>query len=153
VRTYDRTVGAHQLEVLMDWSIHHVNINSLDVRQCAAFYRDIVGISEGVFERSAPEKRGYVSPGSNNIVLIGEQNRGIHIVKPNVEFAKNNGFAHNPTIGGHFAITVTDLAAVRKRLDTAGIVYSYGGEYAMAGVINLYVYDPSMNMVEINQLV
>ncbi len=65
---------------------------------------------------------------------------------------KNNGFFHNPVIGGHFAITVPDLAAVQKRLDEAGIVYSYGGQYAMSGVLNLYVYDPSMNMIEINQI-
>jgi catechol 2,3-dioxygenase-like lactoylglutathione lyase family enzyme len=136
----------------MDWSIHHVNIASHDVRKTVDFFRDIIGMTEGKFERSGTEKRGWTA-GDDHIAVFGTNNRGIHIVKPRVEFAKNNGFFHNPVIGGHFAITVPDLAAVQKRLDEAGIVYSYGGQYAMSGVLNLYVYDPSMNMIEINQII
>jgi len=60
---------------------------------------------------------------------------------------------HNPTIGGHVAITVLDLDAVKRRLEAAGILYSDAGQYAMAGYRQIYLYDPSMNLLEVNQRV
>ena len=75
------------------------------------------------------------------------------IVKPIPTFARDNNLPLNPTIGGHVAITVTDLAAVKRRLDAADVVYADVGEYAMAGMRSLYLYDPAMNVVEINQVV
>jgi hypothetical protein len=48
---------------------------------------------------------------------------------------------------------VPDIEAVKRRLEAAGIVYSDAGVYAMKGVHQIYVYDPSKNVIEINQLV
>jgi catechol 2,3-dioxygenase-like lactoylglutathione lyase family enzyme len=137
----------------MDWSIHHVNIQAHNVRETVAFFRDVIGLTEGSWKLPPAELRGNFRADPDYLALMGENSRGIHIVKPVPEFAKNNGFFLNPTIGGHFAITVANLAAVKARLDKAGIMYSEGGRYAMAGVTNIYLYDPSMNMIEVNQLV
>ena len=64
-----------------------------------------------------------------------------------------NGLDHNPTIGGHVAITVPDIDVVKRRLDAAGIQYSDAGRYAMVGFHQIYLYDPSMNLIEVNQRV
>jgi catechol 2,3-dioxygenase-like lactoylglutathione lyase family enzyme len=137
----------------LDWSIHHVNIAAHNVRQTVAFFRDIVGIPEGTWKFPPKGKLGNFNGDADHLAVLGDNNRGIHIVKPVPEFAKNNGLLVNPTIGGHFAISVPDLAAVKRRLDAAGIMYSEGGQYAMDGVTNIYLYDPSMNLFEINQIV
>lgn len=137
----------------MDWSIHHVNIQSHDVRKTVKFFEEIIGIPEGKWTLPTNNSRGDFDAGPEYLALMGENSRGIHIVKPVPEFARKNGLSLNPTIGGHFAITVQDLDAVKSRLDAANIMYSIGGEYAMAGVKNLYLYDPSMNIIEINQLI
>ena len=140
------------------WEIHHVNLPAHDVRQSAAFFSAIFGMREGVFQRPAQggnfrsdpaalaafEQSGGGAAGPNN---------GLHLVKPVASFAPDNGLVHNPTIGGHVAITVPDLDAVKRRLEAAGILYSDAGQYAMAGYRQIYLYDPSMNLLEVNQRV
>jgi catechol 2,3-dioxygenase-like lactoylglutathione lyase family enzyme len=134
----------------MTWSIHHVNLPAHDVRETVAFFRDILGMTEGQFHRP-PGNAGNFRSDPAALAVFGEQNRGLHIVKPVPSFARDNNLLHNPTIGGHVAITVADLDAVRRKLDAAGFVYSDAGEYAMAGYRQIYLHDPSMNLIEINQ--
>ena len=135
----------------MSWYIHHVNLQAHDVRQAAGFFRDIVGMEEGAW--AYPEQTGEVDHNPNTIAYFGTGNRGLHIVRAITSFAADNGFIHNPTIGGHHAICVSDVLAVKRRLEAAGIVVSDAGVYAMAGMHQIYCYDPSMNVVEINQVV
>lgn len=135
----------------MDWSIHHVNIQAHDVKATAAFLRDVIGLPPG--EWTYPDRPGELHHRDDTIAYFGTGNRGIHVVKPIPTFARDNGFIHNPTVGGHPAITVPDVKAVMARLDAAGIPYSDAGTYAMKGVHQIYVYDPSMNVIEINQVV
>ena len=58
---------------------------------------------------------------------------------------------HNPTFGGHVAITVPDVKAVMDKMDKVGHLYSDAGTYAMAGLHQVYQDAPSMNFIEINQ--
>ena len=41
-----------------------------------------------------------------------------------------------------------DLDAVKRRMDEAGIVYSDAGENQLAGMRQIYVFDPSNNLIE-----
>jgi catechol 2,3-dioxygenase-like lactoylglutathione lyase family enzyme len=141
------------VETKVNWSIHHVNIPAHNVRESVAFFRDIIGLPEGQWKLPSNEFLGNFRADPDYLAIFGDNSRGIHIVKPVPEFAKNNGLLVNPTIGGHFAITVPDIAAVKARLDKAGIMYSEGGRYAMEGVTNIYLYDPSMNIIEVNQMI
>ena len=135
----------------MSWYVHHVNLQAHDVRATAAFFRDIVGMEEGRW--TYPEQTGEVGHNPDTIAYFGTDNRGLHIVRAITSFAVDNGFIHNPTIGGHHAICVPDVQAVKQRLEAAGVVVSDAGVYAMAGMHQIYCYDPSMNVVEINQVV
>jgi len=137
----------------MDWYIHHVNLPAHDIGQSRAFYRDIVGLPEGEWTYPPAAERGHVPEGPDTMVFFGTENRGLHIVKPIVTFAKNNNLLHNPTVGGHIAITVSDIELVMQRLDAAGIVYSNAKTYAMAGIHQVYVYEPGLRLIEINQSV
>lgn len=144
----------------MSWKIHHVNLPAHDVRESAAFYSAIFGMQEGTFKR--PAAGGSFRSDASAIAAFEQAhaermglgvNNGLHIVKPVPGFARDNGLAHNPTIGGHVAITVPDLDAVMRRLDAAGVMSSDAGQYAMVGYRQIYLYDPSMNLIEINQRV
>jgi catechol 2,3-dioxygenase-like lactoylglutathione lyase family enzyme len=135
----------------MGWYIHHVNIPAVDVPSTRAFLRDIAGL--GIGEWRYPPNQGELHHDDASIAYFGCENRGIHVVRPIPTFAVDNGFIHKPTVGGHFAITVPDIEAVKRRFDEAGVIYSDAGVYAMAGCHQLYVYDPSMNVIEINQVV
>lgn len=147
------------------WEIHHVNLPAHDVRESAAFYSAIFGMRETPFQRPTPGGAGSGNfrsdPGAlaafeqmaPNQSGMGTPNNGLHIVKPVPRFAKDNGLFHNPTIGGHVAITVPDLEMVKRRLEAAGVLYSDAGQYAMLGYRQIYLYDPSMNLIEINQRV
>jgi len=135
-----------------DWYIHHVNIPASDVRETVAFFRDLVGLKEGTWAYPDGQQLGDFDRGANAIAVFGSENRGIHIVKPDPAFAAKNGFKHNPTIGGHKAFTVQNIDAVIDRLNKAGIDYTDAGTYAMAGVRQVYVFDPSFNFIEVNQI-
>ncbi|MGI9476055.1 MAG: VOC family protein [Hyphomicrobiaceae bacterium] len=134
----------------MGWYIHHVNLPATNVAKTRAFLRDVIGFKLG--EWTYPASQGELHHDDNSIAFFGSGNRGIHAVRPIPTFAVDNGFVHNPTIGGHFALTVPDLKPVMQRFDEAGVIYSDAGIYAMAGIQQIYVYDPSMNVIEINQL-
>jgi catechol 2,3-dioxygenase-like lactoylglutathione lyase family enzyme len=140
------------------WSIHHVNLPAHDVREAAAFYAAIFGMAEEPFQR--PAGAGNFRSDAAALALFPQPgaasrgvNDGLHIVKPVPGFARDNALHHNPTIGGHVAITVPDLEAVKRRLDAAGVLYSDAGQYAMLGYRQIYLYDPSMNLIEVNQRV
>lgn len=136
-----------------DWILHHVNFQAHDVRQSVDFYVGIAGMVEGRWQ--APPDMGdfSIDPRELAILTLGGENRGLHVIRPDAGFGKRNGFAHNPSIGGHPAFRVPDIHAVMARLDAAGVVYSDAGTYAMTGYHQVYVYDPSYNLIEINQRV
>lgn len=136
-----------------DWFLHHVNLPAHDVRRTAAYFADLIGLEEGRWAQPDGSPVADFTADRSNLALFGRDNRGIHIVKPAPDFAKRNGFDHNPTVGGHFAVTVLDADAVADRLARAGVLFTDAGQYAMAGMRQLYAYDPSMNLVEINQIV
>lgn len=135
----------------MVWSIHHVNLQAKDVRRCAAFYKDILGMTEQnwVF----PETRGYLPGDPDKLALLGdgrESHTGLHLIAPDPTFAERNGLSHNPSVGGHVAFHVDDLPAVIERLTVAGIPFSMTGEFAIPGLRHVYVTDPEGNLLEIN---
>ena len=135
----------------MSWYIHHVNLEAHDVAQTASFFRDIIGLEEGQW--TYPEIIGKIGHSDDTLAYFGTENQGLHIVKAITSFAHDNNFVHNPTIGGHFAVCVPDIQIVKSRLENAGVIVSDAGVYAMKDIHQIYCYDPSMNVVEINQRV
>ncbi|HKK29218.1 MAG TPA: VOC family protein, partial [Alphaproteobacteria bacterium] len=125
----------------MGWYIHHVNIPSPDVHASVAFYKKAAGMEECPWVYPDPERQDQAP--SDNRAALGRYNRGVHIVTERPLFAHDNGLMLNPTIGGHFAITVDDLGPIRQRLEAAGIPYDDAGVYAMADMHQLYVLDPA----------
>jgi len=143
----------------MTWAIHHVNLPAVDVRASARFYTEIIGMAEGQWTFPPPEQTGHLSADPARLTLFPGTtqargaNAGLHLIRPEPEFARKNGLDHNPSIGGHVAIQVTDLDAVIARLKAAGIPYSETGVFAIPGMRHIYVYDPAMNLLEINQMI
>ena len=143
----------------MSWSIHHVNLAANDVRETAGFYANILGFAEGRWVFPPAEQVGHISADPARLTLFPTEtasegeNAGLHLIKPEAEFARKNSLDHNPSIGGHVAFQVKDLEAVRKRLEAAGIPYSLTGSFAIPRMRHLYVYDPSMNLIEVNEIV
>lgn len=143
----------------MSWAIHHVNLQATDVRATAAFYTNVLGMAEGRWVFPPREQTGAISNDPSRLTIFpgpvaarGE-NAGLHLIRPDPAFARENGLDHNPSIGGHVAIQVADLDAVIVRLKAAGIPYSDAGTFAIPNMRHIYVYDPSMNLLEINQVI
>jgi catechol 2,3-dioxygenase-like lactoylglutathione lyase family enzyme len=136
----------------MRWSIHHVNICAPQVGRTRHFLTELVGLTEGVWSYPPAEQMGEVGHGGESLAYYGTGNRGVHAVRPIATFPRDNGLLHNPTIGGHVAITLPDIHALMLNLDKASIPYSDAGIYAMRGVHQVYVYDPSWNVIEFNQV-
>jgi catechol 2,3-dioxygenase-like lactoylglutathione lyase family enzyme len=143
----------------MTWSIHHVNLPATNVRASARFYSEIIGMSEAAWTFPPRAQTGHLSADPAKLTLFPTDtasegaNAGLHLILPEPEFARKNGLDHNPSIGGHVAIQVKDLDAVIARLKAAGIPYSLTGTFAIPGMRHLYVYDPAMNLLEINAMV
>jgi hypothetical protein len=137
----------------IEWGIHHMNLESLDVRKSMNFFCDLIGMTEGSWV--APVNKGdfSIDPTELAILPLSDNNRGLHVIKPDDGFGWRNNFAHNPSIGGHPAFTVKDLSALKNRLDKEKILYSDAKVYAMPGFHQIYLYDINANMLEINQAV
>jgi len=140
-------------------SIHHVNLPASNVRESANFYTDIVGFAEQSWVFPPAEQTGAISADPAKMTLFGMSsaslgaNAGLHLIKPDPTFAAANHMHHNPSIGGHPAFQVANLDAVIERLKTAGIPYSLTGTFAIPNMRHLYVYDPGMNLIEINEMI
>jgi len=145
--------GSSAWSMGLDWGIHHVNLESMDVRSSIDFFTRVAGMAEGNW--IAPENKGdfSIDPSELAILPLSNNNRGIHVIKPDDGFGYRNNFAHNPSIGGHPAFTVKDLLGLKKRLDKERILYSDAKVYAMPGFYQIYLYDINANMLEINQAV
>ena len=85
------------------------------------------------------------------ILPLSNNNRGLHVIKPDDGFGFRNGFIHNPSIGGHPAFTVKDLSKLKIKLDKKKILYTDARTYAMSGFYQIYLYDINANIIEINQ--
>jgi len=133
------------------WHIHHVNLQAQHVREAVAFYTDIIGMAEGRWRSAAQRGDFSIDPAELAVLTTADDNSGLHIIRPDAGFAYRNSFAHNPSIGGHPAFCVPDVRAVKARLEAAGVLVSDAGVYAMAGMHQIYVLDPSANMIEVNQ--
>ncbi|WP_323796309.1 hypothetical protein [Nisaea sp.] len=133
------------------WILHHVNLQAHDVRATVGFFTGTTAMVEGTWKAPADKGDFSIDPSELAVLDLGSENRGLHVIRPDAGFGQRNGFAHNPSIGGHPAFRVPDIHAVMRRLEEVGIVYSDAGTYAMTGYHQVYVYDPSFNLIEINQ--
>ncbi|MEL6235834.1 MAG: DsbA family protein [Pseudomonadota bacterium] len=140
------------------WTLHHVNLQATDVRASARFYTQILGMAEADWQFPPASEVGFLPADPDRLALFPAQtgargaNAGLHLIAPDPEFARKNGFDHNPSIGGHIAIQVPDLDAVMARLAAAGIPYSYAPTFAIPDMRHVYVYDPAMNLLELNEV-
>ena len=131
--------------------IHHMNLESLDVRESVHFISDLIGLKEGNWV--APNDKGDFSIDKKELSLfpISNDNKGLHFIKPDEGFAYRNNFIHNPSIGGHPAFTVQNINLIKEKLDNLNILYSDANVYAMPGFHQIYLYDANANTLEINQ--
>ncbi|MSO91636.1 MAG: hypothetical protein EXR01_08775 [Acetobacteraceae bacterium] len=136
---------------LPSWRIHHVNLQADKVRETVAFYTGIIGMAEGRWRAAANRGDFSIDPAALAVLTKADDNSGLHIIRPDAGFAYRNRLAHNPSIGGHPAFCVADVQAVKARLEAAGVLVSDAGVYAMAGMHQIYVLDPAVNMIEVNQ--
>lgn len=134
----------------MSWTIHHVNLAAHDVRKTASFFESILGMEETRLDLVAGQA-GRPSDPDHLAYFPEEKPRSIHIARPDPEFARDRNMWLNPTVGGHLALRVDDMDAVKRNLDALLWPYYDAGEFAVPGIRNIYFFDPSMNMIEVNQ--
>ena len=151
----DKQIFKEDIEhvVSENWKLHHVNLQATDVRETVKFLDCTLGLKEGSWRH--PDEKGdfSIKPADLSIFPLGTFNEGLHIIRPDPGFAFRNNFAHNPSIGGHPAIVVEDIGAVKNRLKKEGVLITDAGTYAMANMHQIYCLDPSGNVVEINQYI
>lgn len=135
------------------WGLHHINLEAADVRETTEFLTAHTTLTEGIW--NAPKEMGdfSIDPARLAVLPLDQTNRGLHIIAPDAGFAFRNGFAHNPSIGGHPAIIVPDVMAVKARLEAAGVIVTDAGTFAIPGMHHIYAMCPSGNLVEVNQFI
>ena len=135
--------------------IHHVNIAAPKFEETIAFYQamfDMVDLQPN-FAKDYNQRGGtrFVGPETPEISETG-QHPTIHISDSTPEYAKHvKELGINPRLNGHIAIAVDDIEEVKTRLSTAGVFYVEAGRWAIKDYHQIYTYDPSMNLIEINQ--
>ena len=133
------------------WNFHHINLECYDVRSSVDFISKNVKIKEGSWK--APKELGKVNINNNQLAIFNIDNNhsGIHINKADFTFSWRNNFIHNPTIGGHPAFNVSDIKGLINKLKKHDIPLTDAKVYAMPNIHQVYLFDPSANIIEINQ--
>lgn len=120
----------------LNFSLHHVSVLVADTRTALNFYHDILGME---IEPNRPQLRyagAWLKVGDGQIHLI--------------EMPNPDPVTGRPAHGGddrHTALSVSDLAAVQSRLDTAGVPY----KVSQSGRQALFCRDPDGNALELIQ--
>ena len=110
--------------------IHHVSINVKDVAAAESFYVDVL-------EMESLDRPDFGFPGA--WLRAGEQE--VHLMETD---------SGPPPREQHFAFRVSDIDALRRRLQEAGINCSAPRE--IDGICRqAFTHDPSGNLVEFNQ--
>ena len=106
----------------MQARIHHVNVPAHDVRLVAGFYSEVLGLTEVAM----PVKEGLPTPEQQQIAWFdpGDGLPGLHVVLPQVDYAKQFNMFLNPITHGHVAYTVDDIEATKRKLDERGVYYA-----------------------------
>ena len=127
---------------------HHLNMASApgDVARTAAFYRDLLELTPV----ELPRDEGEYSAGIQT--LEDASGYQYHFVPAEPDFSERQGVPVNPLIG-HLAFRVGDIAALRARLDDAGIPYTDLGIWAIKGWHQLFCEDPDGRVVEFHQVI
>ena len=127
---------------------HHLNLASDrdGVARNAAFYRDLLGLTPVELPR---DEAAY---GPDIHTLQDRSGYQYHFVPAEPDFSARHELPVNPLIG-HLAFRVDDIAAIRARLDAAGIPYSDMGVWAIAGWHQLFCADPDGRVIEFHQVV
>jgi glyoxylase I family protein len=115
-------------------AIHHVSLIVSDTGRALSFYQGVLGLAVD------PERPDLGYPGA--WLWVGE--RQIHLLEvPNPDPVEGR-----PAHGGrdrHLALAVSDLDAVARRLDGAGVAY----QRSRSGRDALFCRDPDANVVEL----
>jgi catechol 2,3-dioxygenase-like lactoylglutathione lyase family enzyme len=133
------------------WNFHHINLECYDVRSSVNFVSQYLKMKEGAWK--APFELGKVNIKPNQLAIFNLDNNhsGIHINKADFTFSWRNNFMHNPTIGGHPAFNVKDIKLFLKKLKSSDIAVTDAKIYAMPNIHQIYFFDPSANIIEVNQ--
>ncbi len=134
----------------MAWRLHHVNIAAPNFRESLNFYQEVFGM-QSVGMPLKERDRGVFKYDDDNVAWFEDGNAQIHMSRPNPNMARDNDYYLNPSLGGHVAIEVDDIDAVKGRLEARGLYYADPGHWAVQGLYQIYVLDPSANCVEVNQ--
>jgi glyoxylase I family protein len=126
---------------------HHLNLAGAHWHDSAAFYRDLLGLVPVELPR---DREAY---GATIATLQDERGYQYHFIPSDPDFAARNNLPVNPLGAGHLAFRVDDIAAVRARLDAAGIPYSDMGEWAIKGWHQLFCADPDGRVIEFHQAI
>lgn len=136
----------------MSWRLHHVNVPSPNLRASADFYAEVLGMNVGTFDAAEEEIRGKFD--TAEVVLASEDTEAgwpqVHLQVPNPNCARDNGWHINPIAAPHTAYHVEDLEVVKERLNRRGVYFADAGPWALRGYDQIYLWDPGMNIVEIN---
>ncbi|MBA2792923.1 MAG: hypothetical protein H0U32_02885 [Thermoleophilaceae bacterium] len=128
---------------------HHLNVAVDDgaVEQTASFYQDMLGLSPVELPR---DEDAY---GASIQTLEDQWGYQYHFIPNDPGFAERSDLPVNPIASGHLAFRVEDIAAVRSRLEAAGIPYSDMGVWAIKGWHQLFCADPNGRVIEFHQVI
>ena len=125
---------------------HHLNIAGQDVAGTAAFYRDLLGLTPVELPRDRDNYNADIT------LLQDAAGYQYHFIPAEPDFAARQGLRVNPLGAGHLAFRVDDIAAIRAKLDAAGVPYSDVGEWFIKGWHQLFCADPEGRVLEFHQV-
>jgi catechol 2,3-dioxygenase-like lactoylglutathione lyase family enzyme len=122
--------------------LDHINIQTRDMAQTIAFYRDLLGLEARGAPRRDPSERQWLYAGDKAVIhlnLFGTDNTVPRDVQPGAA----TGAIH------HVAFECADFDACEARIKTMGVDYGFA-DLSEIGLRQLFVTDPNNVLLELN---
>ena len=132
----------------MKLTLHHVNFSTENVERMDSFYDEVLCLKEETDGLPVLEKKkGY----AGDVAFRTDGNIQLHLARKDLEVGFRTGHAVNPVERGHIAYRTDDIDAFKKHLDAQGIAYSDYGNAFSGAWHQLFFYDPTGRVIEVQQ--
>ena len=131
-------------------TLHHINVTTHDTTGLRDWYQEVLGLAHetSVTQHRVMDEDALYTGGVEGVTDDAVQ---IHVAETDPELAFRAGHQVNPLLTGHIAFRTDDIAAFKRHLEAQGIPYSDYGQSFSGAWHQLFFYDPTGRVIEVQQ--
>ena len=130
--------------------LHHINVVTGDTSALRDWYQTVLGLTHDTSvnqHRVMDDDAAY----TGGVEVVHDGQTQVHVAEQDPTLAHRTGQIVNPLLTGHIAFRTTDIEAFKAHLDAQGIPYSDYGNAFSGAWRQIFFYDPTGQVIEVQQ--